>query len=56
MNHYRMNYVVAIVKDIPGENHPQVIAIFSTLEKAQSEFEDYFFDIPGFRVTEFIVR
>jgi hypothetical protein len=51
-----MNQVAAIVKDIPGENHPQLIALYSTLEKAQSEFDKYFSDLDGYRVTEFIVR
>lgn len=51
-----MNQVAAIVRDIPGEHYPQIIAIFSTLEKAQSEFDDYFPKEERYRVTEFIVR
>ena len=55
-NTYFVSHVSAIVKSIPGEDHPQVIAVYSTFEKAQSEFDNYFSNLEGFRVTEFIVR
>ena len=50
------SFVAAIVKDIPGEHRPLIIAVYSSVEKAEEEFLNQYNGLQGYRVTQFIVR
>ena len=49
-------FVAAIVKNISGEDNPQVINLYSSLEKAEQDFLEHYNGLFGYRVTQLIVR
>jgi len=50
------SFIAAIVKNIPGEDKPQIINLYSSLEKAEQDFLEFYKELSGYRVTQFIVR
>ena len=48
-------FIAAIVKNIPGEDKPQIINLYSSLLIAEKDFLEHYNGLFGYRVTQLVI-